>query len=653
MTAHCAQVVPAGAHSFSVSAGTFLTVAASWLLAAPAAAQQADHIESLARMSLAELGNVEVTSVSKAAEPLGQAPTAIYVITHDDIIRSGATSLPEALRLAPNILITQLTSSNYVAAARGFGGNPDAQSFSNKLLILIDGRSVYTPLFSGVYFDAQDVIFDDVDRIEVISGPGATLWGANAVNGVINVIMRPARLTTGTLVTVGAGDFEQKATVRFGGRLGDEIDFRVYGKGFKRASLEVADGSNAHDDWYKGQGGFRADWKRGPDAVTLQGDVYRGIENQLGTGKQSIVGANALARWQHSAEHSDLQLQTYYDQTQRAAPAGGVAFVLRTYDFELQQSIALNSSHKLVWGAGVRLNSYNITNSAGLAFWPPARNLTLVNVFAQDTISLGSKLKLTLGGKIEDDPYSGREVLPDARLAWQVGRATLLWASASRAIRSPTPFDVDVVETLGTTVFLTGNQQFQPERVTTYEIGYRGEVTPAFSLSVSGFYNRYKDQRSIETASRTVFLPLRWGNLIEGHAYGLTAWAKWRVADWWRLSPGFTILHKDLQFSPGASRLLGIAQAGDDPTGHASIQSSMDLGRQVTLDALIRYVGALPDPAAPAYHELDGRLGWQVSKVLDISLTGSNLLHARHQEFAVPAGEEIGRSVFLRARWIF
>jgi iron complex outermembrane recepter protein len=617
-----------------------------------AASQPATASDELGGMSLEELANVQVTSVSKSVEPLRTAPAAIYVITHDDIMRSGATSIPEALRLAPNLEVTQMSASNYVVSARGFGGSPPAQNFSDKLLVLIDGRSVYSPLYSGVYLDAQDVMLEDVDRIEVISGPGATLWGANAMNGVINIITRPAEVTDGTLVSAAAGSTERNAAARYGGKLGDDTAYRFYGMGFHREALDLPSGASASDGWSKGQAGFRVDRTATDDTTTVQGDVYRATENQLQQGDVMIDGANLLGRWQHRfSAQSELQVQAYYDLTERYSPTGDGAFVLRTYDLQIQQSVALGASHRLVWGAGERVDDYDITNTTTLLFVPAARALTLGNVFAQDTIALSRSLSATVGMKMEDDPYSGWSALPDARLAWSLNDANQLWAAGSRAIRSPTPFDVDVVEKVGPTVFLTGNSQFEPEKVWAYEVGYRAQPASQLSFSVSAFYNVYDNLRTIEPDSATVFIPLHWGNLMAGDTYGFELWGNYQLTDWWRLSPGFSTVHKRLHFQPGASGLLGLSQAGDDATGHGSVTSSMDLGHDLTFDASLRYVSALPDPALPGYYNMNARVGWRALRSLELSVTGSNLLNSRHLEFPAPYGEEISRSVIVQAQW--
>lgn len=612
-------------------------------------ASKARAAEELAELSLEALSDVEVTSVSKTAESLRSAPASIYVITHDEIVRSGVTSIPEALRLAPNLQITRYSSPRYVAGARGFAGAEEAQNFSNKLLILIDGRSVYSPLFSGVYLDAQDVLLEDIDRIEVISGPGATLWGANAMHGVINIITRSAYLTQGALTSLGVGDQERSGGLRYGGKR-ERAAWRVYGKAFEQDAMELADGASAQDDWYKGQAGFRADWEEGSDGWTVQGDLYRAREGQATLPDVNVEGVNVLGRFQRSGETGQLQVQAYYDYTNRAQPQDGVAFDLHTYDVELQQTFALGA-HQLIWGAGVRRHDYDITNSSTLLFEPHARELTLGNVFLQGAISLSDAVSLTAGLKLEHDSFSGWNPLPDLRLAWRVTEESLLWASASRAIRSPTPFDRDVVEKVGTLVFLTGNPSFDPERVDAFELGYRGQPHAKLSLSASVFYNVYDDLRTIEPAGGGVFLPLKWGNRMEGESYGLEAWMKWQAADWWRLAPGVRLLRKRLEFESGASEILGLGQSGNDPEAQALLTSSMNLGPRVTFDATLRFVDSLPEPELDSYYELNASARWYASAQLEISLTGFNLLDSSHQEYPSPAGVFIRRGVFAEVRW--
>lgn len=611
----------------------------------------ATESEDLSGLSLLELGNVQVTSVSKSPELLRQAPAAIYVITQDDIQRSGATSLAEALRLAPNLALTQMGSSDYTLSARGFSGRPDAQNFSNKLLMLIDGRSVYSPLFSGIYMDSQDVLLGDISRIEVISGPGATLWGANAMNGVINVITRPAYLTRGATVTAIAGNLEQGLSARYGAQAGDDGAFRVYAKAFERDPMSIDRDTRAEDGWQRAQAGFRLDLNRRTGSATVQGDYYSGSNERVGAGDQSISGANLLGRWEGRGEHSEFHIQGYFDHVRREAPADGSTYQVNTFDLELQQASQLGARHRLVWGAGGRSSHYDIDNTATLLFLPPERTLQLWNIFAQDTMTLGPTLKLTVGLKLEHNSLSDWEPQPDVRLAWQASDSVMLWTAASHAVRTPTPFDVDVQEILGGVNFLVGNPDFESEKVTALEAGIRTSITPGFSLSLSTFYNRYTDLRTVEVSDTPSFLPLTWGNRMAGHSYGINAWARWQLTDRWRLEPGIALLRKKLHFTAGSSELIGTGQAGNDPRLRAQLNSSVDLWRDQTLDLLLRHVSKLPDPALPAYTELSARYAWQVTRDWQVSLRGTNLLHARHREYPLPAGILIKRGVFAEVRW--
>ncbi|HTC51040.1 MAG TPA: TonB-dependent receptor [Steroidobacteraceae bacterium] len=607
----------------------------------------------LTAMSLSDLAKVEVTSVSKTNEVLQRAAATIYVISHDDIVRSGVTSVPEALRLAPNLLVTQSSASAYVISARGLGGNPTAQNFSNKLLILIDGRSVYTPLYSGIYADTIDVMLEDIDRIEVISGVGATLWGANAMNGVINIITRPSYLTKGSYADLGGGNQQQFGDGRYGAGVGDDGAVRVYGFGFHRGAMELADASGAGDGWSKGQAGFRSDWGLAQDTLTVQGDFYRATENVLNSLDGVLLGGNLLGRYEHHDSLSDLQVQAYIDQSEQLGPGGSSGFTVHTYDVSLQDALMLGSRNRIVWGGGERLYTYGITNETELLFVPASRDLTLANAFLQDTIALTGTVNAVLGMKAEDDPFSGWTPLPDARLSWAINDRMTTWAAASRGIRSPTPFDTDVQEKVGTEVFLHGNPDFRPEEVRALEIGTRAQPTDSLSFSIAGFHDHYDDLRTVEPNSATSFVPLYWGNMMRGNTFGIDSWASWQVTDWWRLSPGVTWVRERLTFSPGASGLLGTVQAGDDPGSHASLSSSMNLPHHLTLDAMLRYVGALPSPALPHYTELDTRLGWRMNRTVEFSLRGANLLHARHYELPAAAGEEITRSVIAEARCNF
>jgi len=613
---------------------------------AAALGARAQSVEDLKQLSISELANVDVSSVSKASQPLSEAPASIYVITHDEIIRSGATTLPEILRLAPNLFVAQTSASDYVITARGFSGSSADQSFSDKLLVLIDGRTVYTPLFSGVYWDMQGVLPEDIDRIEVISGPGATLWGANAVNGVINIVTKKSYETQGGFAEVGGSSLERVAAARYGGRISENLTWRAYVQEVYGTNISSA----APDHYSRPQGGFRMDWTPGAmDSVTLQGDAYYGSEATT----SSIGGGNVTGRWEHSwAEGDNLQVQAFYDRVVRGVDdAGGSGFWQNIYDLDLQDSISLGSRNQLVWGGGLRFTQYRITGTSTLQFAPAARVLDLSNGFIQDTITLANPLKLTLGLKLEDDPYSGLSVLPSARLSFTPNQSVMLWAAASRAIRSPTPFDEDVREYSGSSLFLKGNPQFEPEKLTAYELGLRAQPTSRLSFSVSGFFNVYNDLRSI-AITPTSFVPLYWSNGIEGHTYGLEGWGQFQAASWWRLMAGLDLLSEHLKYAPGATPLLPVSQDVNDPSRQATLRSSMNLGPRVTFDADLRYVGVLPDPHVPSYVELNVRLGWALTPHLELALAGFNLLHDHHQEFPTPAAQ-IPRSVFaeLRARF--
>ena len=607
----------------------------------------AQTLDDLQRLSIEELANIQISSVSKTSEPLSDAPAAVYVISHDDIMRSGLTRLPEILRLAPNLEVAQLSPTSYAISARGFNVGNNA-SLSDKLLVLIDGRSVYTPLFGGVYWDMQQVPPEDIERIEVISGPGATLWGANAVNGVINIITRKSADTEGGSLTVGAGNLERSASLQYGGKITDDLTYRVHAEGAYYSDYQTAQGTNAGDSWSRPQGGFRLDWTPAGDAVALQGDIYQASEAPDG----SISGRDALASWQHQLSNGSFQLQAYYDQAKRYVDDGGGGFSIDTYDVEFQHSFTLGGWNTIVWGVGDRVISYHFENTA-LAFDPAGQTLNMSDLFGQDTIGLGDAVKLTLGLKLENDPYAGWEPLPSARVSWKVADDALLWSAVSRAVRAPTPVDRDLIEKVGTEAFLVGSENFVPEVLTAYEAGTRIQATPRLSFSVSSFYNVYDDLRTIELAPAG-FLPLRWGNRMTGLVYGAEVWGSFRVADWWRLGASFNLQHEHLEFAPGSSGIGGLGFAAEDPNHQAALRSSMNLGPDVTWEADLRYVGKLHNTTVPEYAELNTSIGWTLTKSLELQLSGFNLLHDRHEEF-FEAGEsdQIPRSVFVETRWRF
>jgi iron complex outermembrane receptor protein len=627
-------------------AGGCLLAQAAWAADSGGEAE----VEQLRGLSIEELANVEVSSVSRRPESLAEAPAAAYVITREEIVRYGARTLPEILRLAPNLFVAQVNANSWVITARGLSGNPANQAFSNKLLVLIDGRTVYTPLFSGVYWDMQDVLTSDIDHVEVISGPGATLWGANAVNGVINIITRRSGETQGLSLGAALGDQERLAAVRFGGSLGANASYRLYGRGYRSDNTLAAGGADAGDRWNRVLGGFRVDWSPSAhDAVTFHGDAFNGSGKTSG----AMSGGNLLARWNRAADDgSGFQVQAYADRAQRGHDlTGGLPLTVNTYDLEVLRNFTLGGRHDIVLGGGIRKANYRLVTAGGLSFSPARGALDLSNVFAQDTVSLAPTLKMIVGLKMEDDSYTGWTALPNVRVSWTPSPRAMAWAAVSRAIRAPTPFDRDVVETVAGQVFLTGNKVFRSERLTAYEAGVRLQPTERTSFSASAYYNDYDRLRSVEITPVT-FLPIMWGNGIRGRTYGLETWGKYQAAPWWRLSGSVNLMSSKFRFRPGSSGLLGLGQVGDDPKVQAQLESSIDLGPVVTWAAAFRYQGKLPDPRVPAYVELNSRLAWDITPELQVALIGRNLLHKHHQEFA-PQSNPVPRTGMAELRWRF
>jgi iron complex outermembrane receptor protein len=587
----------------------------------------------LADLSLEELSNLEVTSVSRRPERLADAPASIFVITGEDIRRSGATSLPEALRLAPSLHVARVDARQYAISARGFNS-----TVANKLLVLIDGRTVYTPLFSGVFWDAQDTLLEDIERIEVVSGPAGTLWGANAVNGVINVITKQAADTQGTLAYAGGGNEESGLGARRGLRFDNGGGLRVYGKGFSRDSTVRASGADVPDQWHSGQAGFRADWGAGTDSYTLQGDAYQGKADQAAPGDVRISGGNLLVRWQRQLAGGDrVHVQAYFDNTHREIP-GTFAERLDTYDIEFQHALAVGRDHLFAWGGGHRMARDRVTNGA-VQFLPAKRDLNWTNVFVQDEYRWSDALRFTAGAKVEHNPYTGSEFLPSARLAWRLDESRLLWAAASRAVRAPSRIDREFFGS-----GLAGGPDFRSEISKVFEIGYRSQASTHASYSVTVFHSRHEHLRSIEG---TVL-----GNRMEGESTGLEAWGKLQVTPRWRLSAGGTLLDQDLRFEPGSVDNFGVRAAGNDPKRQVSLRSSHDLGGGQDFDLLIRYVGALPDPAVPSYTAFDARYAWRPRAGLELAVSVQNLFDDRHAEFGSAAGRaEIERGVFVKVTW--
>jgi iron complex outermembrane receptor protein len=614
---------------------------------------------SLADMSFEELANVQITSVSKKAERLGDAPASVFVITAEEIRRSGVTSLPDALRLAPNLQVAQTSASGYAISARGFNGS--TSSAPNKLLVLIDGRSVYTPLFSGVFWDVQDVMLEDVERIEVISGPGATLWGVNAVNGVINVITRSAKDTQGTLLAAGRGNRGSDLGFRYGGTLGAGGNYRVYGKYLDRDHTSTLAGSAVNDALHKSQIGFRADWDRSDDRFTVQGNVYSAGMDQpapgavavsgvnLALGQISTSGVNLTTGWSHVlGDGSSLSLQAYYDRTQRTVPPT-FSETLDIVDMQLQHSLRPAGMHAVTWGANYRYSMDRVTNSDYVAFLPANIDQKWASLFAQDEMTLRENLRLTLGARMERNDYTGNEFLPSARLAWKFAPDHLLWTAASRTVRAPSRLDRDAYVPGRPPYILDGGRDVRSEVAKVYEVGYRGQPAATLSYSVTAFHSVYDHLRTQEIAPSRTFLVF--ANEMEGTASGVEMWGTYQALPTWRLSAGYTALRETLRLKAGSNDIAGPSAAGNDPAHTWQLRSTHDIGAKGEFEVAVRHVAALQRNAVPAYTAVDARLGWTVQPDLELSITGQNLF-GHHAEYGTVADRtEIEPSVFVKLVW--
>jgi iron complex outermembrane receptor protein len=622
------------------------------LVSAGAAAhtQDADKLGDLDDIKLEDLANIKVTSVSKRPELLADAPASIFVITGEDIRRSGASSLPEALRLAPNLQIARVDARNYAVTARGFN-NP----FENKLLVLIDGRVVYSPLFSGVFWDAQDVVLEDVDRIEVISGPGATMWGANAVNGVINVITKRADQTQGTLAAAGASRDAASGAVRYGGTVNGG-SYRVYGKSSRSDDLANAAGTPVLTGWHRTQTGFRTDWGDTLQQATVQGDAYRGKLHQAGTDDIDIGGANLLGRFaRQTADGSECSAQAYWDYTERNQPNAFIEH-LNTFDLQLQQSLHVGTAQTLQWGGSYRLASDRVENGPNFAFLPGSVNMSWASIFAQDEIALRENLRLTGGIKLERNSYTGMEVLPTLRLAWKPAADQLVWSAVSRSVRAPSRIDRDFFSPSNPPIVngaphyrIAGGPDFDSEVANVAELGYRAQVNPALSYSATLFYSRYDRLRTGEMAGGSIVFR----NGGKGRTRGIETWANWQVLPAWRLSAGGVVQHVATALNPGVTDFLSTTGlATSDPSNHWMLRSSFDVREGQELDVTLRHNGSLAKPYVPSYTTMDVRYGVRIGRGLELSVVGQNLLDRSHPEYgSLPNRTEFERALAVKLVW--
>jgi len=630
-----------------------------------------------------KLMHTTVTSVSKREEQESQVPAALYVISEEDIRRSGYTSIPDLLRMVPGLQVSQSGSQNWAVASRGFGGQ-----FSNKLLVMIDGRTVYTPVFSGVFWDVQNLMLEDIKQIEVIRGPGATLWGANAVNGVINIITKSAKDTQGTLLSAETGNqVKFGSSARYGGREGD-VYYRTYAKYQDNNAEHFSNGNNAGDQWSNEQGGFRVDWAgESKDKATLQSDVYKGQEDvtrflpvtsvispslyQRVNDSDDVSGMNLLGRYKHTIDKdSDVSIQAYYDDVVRLSQDVGIGIHTQTFDVEAQDNWLVNDRNNLTFGMGYRYIDSGFGNSLYINYAPEDYSENVVNTFAQDRIALiQNKLYLTLGSKLEHNDFSGFELEPSARLAYLPSDEETWWTSVSRAVHTPNQSNQDIGLVLAslhstptTLVSEQGVPNAQSEAVIAYEAGYRVMVHEEAAIDVTAFYNNYTNLASLTNGSASlqynsalgyyVYAPLLVGNLNSGETHGMEVATTWDVNSKLRLNANYSFYFSHLDIT-GASL---VTKQGTAPTQQYGIRAYYDITSKWEVNSFLYHTDDLTGLSIPAYTKLDAKIGYKPLDGLEISLVGQNLLRSEHQEytgFLYENPEEISRSVLLKATMRF
>ncbi len=650
---------------------------------------QASASRDLSSVSLEDLMNIEVTSVSKKSEKISQAAAAIFVITPEDIRRSGATNIPDLLRMVPGLDVSQINANDWAVSARGFN-----QQFSNKLLVLVDGRAVYTPLLGGVNWDTQDMPLEDIDRIEVIRGPGATVWGANAVNGVINIVSKSAKDTKGGLVTALGGDQGRaRATGQFGGSLPGDGGYRVFVDYLNRDSLRAEGGGSGDDGWHLLHGGFRTDTNISTkDSLTVQGDLYTGEEgaaivhlfsvdppviDNLNVVSQ-LAGGNLLGRWNHTfSSRSDTTVQFYFDNYERTGPESDET--RKTVDLDFSHHYVWGARQDVVWGGGYRRSWDQDAGTVDQAFNPSGTRLQLFNFFAQDTITLRpDSLFLTVGTKVENSYFQGFGIEPSVRLAWTPSNWLTFWSAVSRAERTPDRRDTQLVASLAAfpdpegsstpvEVVLFGNPQFLSEHVLAYEAGWRAQPNRRLSIDLSAFFNRYDHLGSLEQGTKVFqpnpvparfVVPITFGNLLYGTTEGGELSANLKLAGRWTLSPGYAFLEMHLHTKPSSNDSSSVAEyQGSSPQHQAQLRSHVDLSHGFFWDAAAYFVSALPAQGVASYTRVDTQLRWQLAERAEFSLVGQNLVQDHHLEsldaLTLVNSSLIKRSAYAKFTWRF
>lgn len=639
-------------------------------------------MQDLTSKSLEDLMNVEVTTVSKKIQKLSEVPAAIFVITQDEIRHSGARNIPDLLRMVPGLEVAQLNANTWAISARGFNSE-----FAGKLLVLVDGRAVYTPLFGGVSWDTQDVPLEDIERIEVIRGPGGTVWGANAVNGVINVITRKAGDTQGVLVSGGGGPESQGfGTVQYGGNIRDDSNYRVFAKYQNIGDQPDLNGQNGEDGWHLLHGGFRADTKiTSKDALTIQGDLYTGSEGAVivhsvlappnNFAEETITGlsgGNLLGRWTRTfSEGSDLELQVYFDRYSRAGPESNEK--RDTVDFDFQHHFAWGERQDVLWGVGYRHTADQVAGTIDQAFIPANFSGGLWNFFVQDQVTLQpNRVSLYVGTKLENSFFSGYELEPSIRLAWTPTNRRTLWAAVSRATRTPTRRGAGVDATLAALpgpeeVVLLGNAAIRPEHAIAYELGYRTQLNERLSVDLAAFLNTYSSLESIEpqpsfidnTSSPPILIiPKLIENKVHGTTEGAEISVNWKISRRWSVSPGYSFLEMHLHTDSSSMDTTTVVDAqGSNPSHQAQLRSHLKLSHGFSWDANGYFVGRLPAQFVASYTRLDSQLVWKFSESAELSVVGQNLLQDHHVEFndglAVVNSSQVKRTAYAKLTWRF
>lgn len=646
-------------------------------------------------LSIEELMNIEITSVSKKPERLGDASAAIFVITQEDIRRSGVTSIPEALRMVPGIHVGRIDTGTWAITSRGFNGR-----FANKLLVLIDGRSVYTPTHSGVYWELQDTLLEDVDRIEVIRGPGASLWGANAVNGIINVITYNAADTQGGLATAGGGTEEKGfGSLRYGGTISDKAFYRIYAKYSDRDGFVDTDNNNTPDDREIQQGGFRLDWE--PETakkVTFQGDIFSGDSGRRYTLPSltappdfEIVsdedvdysGGNLIARMQVAgSENSEMILQSYYDWTDYNEVT--LDEKRQTFDIDFQHRLGLCDSNELTWGLGYRYTRDDFKNTFYISIFPYEDSNQLFSGFIQDKIQIKpNKIFLILGSKFEHNDYTGSEIQPTARFLWTPDEQHSFWTAVSRAVRTPSRIEAsgqlqNIITpsvpplNLPGLVNVQGTSDYDSEELIAYEIGMRAKLRDNFTIDISSFFNDYSKLRTVTlkdpyfgdpSETPHLVIPYDISNKMTGSCYGVEVAAGWHLLQWWRLQATYSFMKMRLNLDNNSGDIVTEVDEDANPDHQASLRSSMNVMKNIEIDLWLRFVDTvsageiLNSAKVDSYTTMDARIAWKPTPKLEFSIVGQNLLSTKHQEYSAEVfiwpPVEIERGAYAKVAWIF